>query len=219
MEEMTERYAAEILRKHPSGNIHLMGYSAGGWYAYAVAKALLERGGHIGMLALLDTYPTLRTFSKVDRLTRFIGLLTRRTGFHIKALLAPSRDQGRAEYIIKRYVSLGFHTRRMLGFELPFTSHLLRNGTHNSEEKQFRREAFIEQFVEAANQYTPPSIPIHADLFAPLARIRNLNKFWRRYALQGVTAHPIFQDHHDFGDSELALKLHVVLERAMSAKD
>jgi aspartate racemase len=218
IEEMTERYAAEILRKQPSGIIHLMGYSAGGWYAHAVAKALLERGGHIGMLALLDTYPTTRTFSKVDQLTRFIGLLTRRTGFHVKALVAPSRDQGSAEYIIQRYASLGFHTRRMLGFELPFTSHLFRNGTPKPEE-QHKPVIEIEPFVRALDQYTPLSIPIHADIFAPLAMTRRLDKFWRRYVLQGVTAHPMFQDHRDYLNSELASELHVELERAMSAKD
>jgi len=218
IEEMTERYAAEILRKNPLGIIHLMGFSAGGWYAYAVAKALLQRGGHIGMLAWLDTYPTTRTLSKVDQLTRFIGLLTRRTGYHVKALLAPSRDLGRAEYIIKRYASLGFHTRRMLGIELPFTSHLLRNGTPNPEE-QHKPAIEIELFVVALDHYTPLSIPIHADIFAPLEKTRYLTKFWRRYILQGVTVHPNFQAHHDFYKCELASELHVVLERAMSAKD
>jgi thioesterase domain-containing protein len=215
---MTERYAAEIMRKHPSGIIHLIGYTAGGWSAYAVAKALLERGGHIGMLALLDTYPTNRTLSEVDQLTRLIGFLTRRPGFHIKALLAPSRDQGGTEYIIQRHESLGFHTRRMLGFELPFTSHLLHNGTPKPEE-QHKPAIEIEPFVGALDKYTPLSIHIHADIFAPLAMTRYLNKLWSRYVLQGVTVHPICQEHLDLNNSELASELHIELERAMSAKD
>ena len=42
VEQMAAAYAAEIRSLHPSGPYHLIGYSAGGWYAHAVAAALLR---------------------------------------------------------------------------------------------------------------------------------------------------------------------------------
>jgi len=53
LEEIVDAYADEILRQHPEGMINLLGYSGGGWYAYAVAGALLKRGGSISTLTLL----------------------------------------------------------------------------------------------------------------------------------------------------------------------
>ena len=58
--QMTQAYADEILAAHPGGPIHLMGFSAGGWYAYAVAAALLQRQAQVGVLALLDTQVTVQ---------------------------------------------------------------------------------------------------------------------------------------------------------------
>jgi thioesterase domain-containing protein len=37
---MAADYADQILRRQPEGPIHLLGYSAGGWYAHAVAIEL-----------------------------------------------------------------------------------------------------------------------------------------------------------------------------------
>lgn len=56
MEEMITAYADEVDRFRPSGTIHLAGWSAGGWYAYEVARRLAGRGRTIGLVALLDTH-------------------------------------------------------------------------------------------------------------------------------------------------------------------
>lgn len=85
--------------------------------------------------------------------------------------------------------------------------------------QQLKPAIKIEPFVDAIDQYAPPRIPIHADIFAPMEMTRYLNKFWVKLILQGVTVHPILQDHIDFYKSEHASELHVELERAMSAKD
>jgi amino acid adenylation domain-containing protein len=57
LEEMADAYADEILQQQREGKINLLGHSTGGWYAFAVAGALLKRGASIGMLAVLDTKP------------------------------------------------------------------------------------------------------------------------------------------------------------------
>lgn len=53
---LAARYADRILEHRPHGPIHLLGTSAGGWYAYAVAAALLDRGAQVGLLAILDSH-------------------------------------------------------------------------------------------------------------------------------------------------------------------
>jgi amino acid adenylation domain-containing protein len=47
---------AEIRRVRPAGPYHLLGWSAGGNVAHAVAVALREAGEQVGMLALLDSH-------------------------------------------------------------------------------------------------------------------------------------------------------------------
>lgn len=63
---MAAAYAEQILAQQPEGPIHLLGYSVGGWYAHAVAAALLEHGATIGMFAVLDTGTT----AKIHRSSR-----------------------------------------------------------------------------------------------------------------------------------------------------
>jgi thioesterase domain-containing protein len=55
MDDMITAYADELERFRPSGAIHLAGWSAGGWYAYEMARRLARRGRTVGLLALLDT--------------------------------------------------------------------------------------------------------------------------------------------------------------------
>lgn len=56
MAEMITAYADEVDRFRPSGVVHLAGWSAGGWYAYELARRLAGRGRTIGLVALLDTH-------------------------------------------------------------------------------------------------------------------------------------------------------------------
>jgi thioesterase domain-containing protein len=60
VEQMAAHYADEIVACQPSGPYHLLGFSAGGWMAYAVAQELRARGAKIGLLAVLDTHANAR---------------------------------------------------------------------------------------------------------------------------------------------------------------
>lgn len=65
--EMAVHYADEILRFQPRGPYHLLGYSGGGWYAWAVAAELHRRGATMGLIGLVDTGAT----SDLHRRLRF----------------------------------------------------------------------------------------------------------------------------------------------------
>ena len=71
VEKLAAIYAQEIALTCGEGPIHLIGYSAGGWYAYALADQLIRKGVPIGLLVLLDT----SAISRVGRWTDFYPTL------------------------------------------------------------------------------------------------------------------------------------------------
>lgn len=77
MAEQAEFYAAEIVRIQPTGPIHLLGWSFGGVLAHAVATALQAAGHSVGVVAMLDSLPTVDEAVFADEFTnnlRALGL-------------------------------------------------------------------------------------------------------------------------------------------------
>ncbi|ATL69941.1 non-ribosomal peptide synthetase [Nocardia terpenica] len=58
VEEMAADYLAQIRTVQPTGPYHLLGWSLGGRIAQAMATLLEAEGEQVGLLALLDAYPT-----------------------------------------------------------------------------------------------------------------------------------------------------------------
>jgi amino acid adenylation domain-containing protein len=65
VEAMAAHYADEIRRFQPEGPYHLLGFSAGAWYAWAVAAELCRQGAAIGLLGLIDPGPTSRVHKRL----------------------------------------------------------------------------------------------------------------------------------------------------------
>lgn len=55
IDDLADRYVAEILKVRPHGPYHLLGWSLGGQIAHAVAVRLREQGCAVGVLAMLDS--------------------------------------------------------------------------------------------------------------------------------------------------------------------
>ncbi len=58
MQEMAEEYVAAIRAEQPFGPYHLLGWSIGGMIAHLMAAILQQQGQQVGLLVLLDSYPT-----------------------------------------------------------------------------------------------------------------------------------------------------------------
>ncbi|MGI9897464.1 enterobactin synthase subunit F [Vibrio natriegens] len=58
MKEMAEDYVAAIREEQPFGPYHLLGWSIGGMIAHLMAGILQQQGQEVGLLTLLDSYPT-----------------------------------------------------------------------------------------------------------------------------------------------------------------
>ncbi|WP_083092408.1 amino acid adenylation domain-containing protein [Rothia nasimurium] len=56
--DMAEDYLNEIRRVHPGGPIHIIGWSLGGMVAQVLAHRALTAGLDLGVVALLDAYPS-----------------------------------------------------------------------------------------------------------------------------------------------------------------
>ncbi len=60
LEEMASEYVELVRAEQPHGPYHLLGWSAGGIIAHAMAVQLREQGEEVGIVALLDAYPSDR---------------------------------------------------------------------------------------------------------------------------------------------------------------
>ena len=191
------RYADQILKQHPrSTPIHLMGFSAGGWFAYAVAAALRKRGATIGALVLLDTGPGVKIHRRFGAVT-LVTHLTSRLHHHVKQLIRPPNRQSRRRYLAGRLRSL--------------------HGDVNTYARPPRKvHPPVEFYGSLLYDYRPPRLPLTVDLFARPARRAFLERIWRFYAGGGVRVHTIFNGHHDFVRLEFVPELVVELERALA---
>jgi len=55
---MATEYVAAIREEQPFGPYHLLGWSIGGMIAHLMAAILQEQGQEVGLLTVLDSYPT-----------------------------------------------------------------------------------------------------------------------------------------------------------------
>lgn len=58
MVEMAEEYVAAIRKEQPFGPYHLLGWSIGGMIAHLMAGVFQQQGQEVGLVTLLDSYPT-----------------------------------------------------------------------------------------------------------------------------------------------------------------
>jgi amino acid adenylation domain-containing protein len=80
VEQMAADYADHIHMIQPAGPYCLLGWSYGGIAAHAVATELQQRGKHVALLAVLDTYPVCGQLShedvpELDERDMLIGML------------------------------------------------------------------------------------------------------------------------------------------------
>jgi thioesterase domain-containing protein len=67
VEEIADRYAAEIQAIHATGPYHLIGWSFGGLVAHATACAFQRLGKQVALLVTLDGYPATNGHRAVPR--------------------------------------------------------------------------------------------------------------------------------------------------------
>jgi amino acid adenylation domain-containing protein len=188
---MAADYADQILRRQPEGPIHLLGYSAGGWYAHAVAIELQKRGANLGLFAVLDT-------GVVAQVHRRLGLtLLWRHG------LPRLKPEGSLRHHLLRPSAWKTLLRRQAG---QLNSQLYRylNWQYNRPGRRPQSDPFL---ALLKRDYRPERSSLAVDIFAPQQHLHELQRLWSFYASGGVRCHPLFNEHLDFYRPELAPSL------------
>jgi amino acid adenylation domain-containing protein len=111
VEEMVRHYADLLERQWPDGPLHLLGQSAGGWYAWALASELLRRGRPLGTLVILDTGPTAALSRRLLGWLLLQRALQRLPG-HLKQLRHSKRPANLLAFLRQRRDALALQLRR-----------------------------------------------------------------------------------------------------------
>jgi thioesterase domain-containing protein len=196
VEQMAATYAAEIRACYPSGPYHLLGYSAGGWYAHAVAAELLALGGSIGLLAVVDTGATADLHRRV-RAPMVARHLLQRLPLRIRELVnGSSRDGG--SFLRQRIRAIRFHLagmRRQQPISAP-----------EDLETRAVNPTLInhpDYYVKVQTLYRPPLLPVAVDVIATRSSRLEKEWVWRFYARRGMRWHPVLERHDDFYNASL----------------
>jgi len=103
VEDMAAHYIKEMRELQPEGPYFIGGRSLGGMVAFEMAQQLKAQGQTIGLLALLDTYPSgyAKLFRNEKTLRAALGRGLRRTKAHLANLRSLSVNEG-LSYVIKK---------------------------------------------------------------------------------------------------------------------
>jgi amino acid adenylation domain-containing protein len=103
IEEMAAHYIKEMRELQPDGPYFLGGRSLGGMVAFEMAQQLRAQGQSVGLLALLDTYPSgyAKLFRDEKTLRAALGRGTRRAKGHLANLSSLSAAE-KLTYLVKK---------------------------------------------------------------------------------------------------------------------
>ena len=196
VEEMASHYASEIIRLRPQGPIHLLGYSGGGWYAWAVAAEILRRGGCLGLVGLVDTRGT----ADLHRRLRLQQLL-----FNGSQQLLQQLSQWRETPSLPRWNSLRrklkalrFHGWTLLRTPGGMAPQALDPDAIPRPTQPLRGDYFL----QLQTYYRPSRLPVRADIFSTPSAANDQRKLWNFYATGKAYLHPALLDHNDYYDAD-----------------
>jgi amino acid adenylation domain-containing protein len=103
VEDMAAHYIKEMRERQPEGPYFIGGRSLGGMVAFEMARQLKAQGQAIGLLALLDTYPSgyAKLFRNEKTLRAALRRGLKRTKAHLVNLQGLSVDEG-ISYLVKK---------------------------------------------------------------------------------------------------------------------
>jgi amino acid adenylation domain-containing protein len=225
VEDMAAHYIKEMRELQPEGPYFIGGRSLGGMVAFEMAQQLKAQGQTIGLLALLDTYPSgyAKLFRNEGTLRAALARAWKRTKAHLANLQTLSVNDG-LSYLFKK---ARFAPRKL-------KSQVWRR-LYNAYEKLDQSfeilgrplpRAFrdVKEFNSlAVRDYTPKVYDGKVTLFWASADLRtsiDLVEGWRALAGGGMEVHEIPGSHLDIIKEphvgELATKLSSCLDRAQS---
>jgi thioesterase domain-containing protein/acyl carrier protein len=220
VEDMAAHYIKEMREHQPEGPYFIGGRSLGGMVAFEMAQQLEAQDQTIGLLALLDTYPSgyAKLFRNEATLRAALGRGLGRTKAHLANLRSLSVNQG-LSYLIKK---ARFAPRKI-------KSQVWRRlySTYEKVGRPLPRALRdVKEFNSlAVRDYTPQVYDGQVTLFWASADLRtslDLVEGWRALAGGGIEVHEIPGSHLDIVKEphvgDLANKLRSCLDRAQATQ-
>ena len=211
--EMASHYASEILHFQPQGPIHLLGYSGGGWYAWAVAAEILRRGGCLGLVGLVDTSGT----ADLHRRLRLQKILFKgsqrllRQGVHWHGM----RSLLRRNTMRRKLEALRFHGWTLLRTPGGTAPQALDPDARPQPTQPLRGDYFLQLHT----YYRPPRLPIRVDIFSARSAESNRRRLWNFYSRGNAHVHPVLLDHNDYYNADFMPAFADQLENLMDEAD
>ncbi len=204
VEQMAGHYAQEIRSVQPDGPYNLIGYSAGGWIAYAVAQEL-QRQGQQARLHVLDTVMSCRLPLPLRILEATLHLL-HRLPVHLRSLLRAPAGR-KPEWLRGRLRQFRENLRRQRG-----KGGATPKGTGSVEPPEGR-----DYFAHIASLYRPKRYKGDLVLFAATGTPAYMRLFWRYLIAGRLEVHFIEGGHFEIIQrhkiEEFSRKLRMVLAR------
>jgi thioesterase domain-containing protein len=116
-----DAYLAVINEIHPTGPVHLLGHSFGGWITFEMAKRLVQSGRVVGSLTMIDSQiprrekDAARAYDEIDAILAWIGVIEEaleRSLCISRADLEKHSQDGQRKFLHARLVAEGFLPRR-----------------------------------------------------------------------------------------------------------
>jgi amino acid adenylation domain-containing protein len=196
VEEMASHYASEILRLRPQGPLHLLGYSGGGWYAWAVAAEILRRGGCLGLIGLVDTQGT----ADLHRRLRLEQLLLNGTQLLFRQLNHWRDTSSLPQWnsLRRKLKAFRFHSWTLLRTPGGIAPQALDPNATPRPTQPLGGDYFLQIHI----YYLPPRLPVRVDIFSTPAAENNQRKLWNFYASGNAYLHPALLDHNDYYNAD-----------------
>jgi amino acid adenylation domain-containing protein len=196
VEEMAAHYADEILRFRPHGPYHLLGYSGGGWYAWAVAAELRRRGASLGLVGMVDTGGT----ADLHRRLRMQQLLLRKMHrLPVRARQWILRGSGDRSTVL----SEKWNALRFIGWTLLRPRGQMAPQASDPDAMPRPTQPLRgDYFIQLHTYYRPPRLPVRTDIFAAASAQKNHRRLWNFYSRGRAHIHPCLDQHTDFFHAE-----------------
>ena len=213
VEEMAAHYADEILRFQPQGPYHLLGYSAGGWYAWAVAAELQRRGADVGLVSMVDSGTSADLHRRV-RLPLLLNRLVRTFPSRLQEL----HHQELGLWVRQRSSALKYHLQ---GLQRRKASDALPTATLPPEERTVNptRPVRSDFFILLQQFHRPARLPLKVEVFTSQSSDHQARRIWRFYARRGVRTFPILTSHLDMFHKAKIPKLAEQLKSRLATAD
>ncbi|HMG74409.1 MAG TPA: amino acid adenylation domain-containing protein [Pyrinomonadaceae bacterium] len=220
IEDMAAHYIKEMRELQPTGPYFIGGRSLGGMVAFEMSQQLRAQGEEIGLLALLDTYPS--GYAKLLRDKKTLRARFGRAADRTRAHLANLRSLSLKDKLLYLVAKSKFAPRKM-------KSQVWR-GAHTSFANLGRPLPRALQDIQELNslavrEYIPQIYDGHITLFWASSDLRASVDFvegWRALAGGGIAVHEIPGTHLDIVKephvSELASKLRSCLDNSQSKR-